>query len=458
MNTLTSTNKDYFKSHLRFYGDAISSGRYIKSNIIVLDSLLTTKSSGLTTDIRSPLKIYPPNRSGIVTITSSVQNNELIYLPLLINQTVNVGIGTSTYSLTLNENNVVSSGTTYYLDDYIPVNNSKLLQIKAFGGLLLSGGNIPTYSITESTTTVNEGDSVSFTVNTTDVTAGTTLYYNTASSMEAADFSDNSLTGSFNIVGTGATTGIATVVRSIATDFLTEGSESFSLTIRTGSSSGTVVATSSLITVGDVVPTFSVAESSTFVDEGGTVTFTVTGSNIPNGTYYYSIEQESGIITASDFNPASLTGSFNISSNTGTFTITIADDFTTDGTDSFSVDVRRGSVTGTVVASSNTITINDTSRNVGSSSNGLTFGPVQVNRDNGNAANTSDWYTICDLDNVPDGSSIALFIDGSGSMTQAVVQASYELLVSKLAARNITITTVTNSQEDWITPFLVDLP
>jgi len=458
MNTLTSTNKDYFKSHLRFYGDAISSGRYIKSNIIVLDSLLTTKSSGLTTDIRSPLKIYPPNRSGIVTITSSVQNNELIYLPLLIDQTVNVGIGTSTYSLTLKENNVVSSGTTYYLDDYIPVNNSKLLQIKAFGGLLLSGGNIPTYSITESTTTVNEGNSVSFTVNTTDVTAGTTLYYNTASSMEAADFSDNSLTGSFNIVGTGATTGIATVVRSIATDFLTEGSESFSLTIRTGSSSGTVVATSSLVTVGDVVPTFSITESSTIVDENATVTFTVSGSNIPNGTYYYSIEQESGIITASDFDPASLTGSFSISSNSGTFTITLANDFATDDSESFSVNVRRDSTTGTIVASSNIITINDTSRTAGSSSNGLTFGPVQVNRDNGNAANTSDWYTICDLDSVPDGSSIALFIDGSGSMTQAVVQASYELLVSKLAARNITITTVTNSNEDWITPFLVDLP
>ena len=88
----------------------------------------------------------------------------------------------------------------------------------------------------------------------------------------------------------------------------------------------------------------------------------------------------------------------------------------------------------------------------------MTFGPVQVNRDNGNAAQATDWYAICDLDNVPDGSSIALFIDGSGSMTQATVQASYDLLVSKLNARGITITSVTNSNEDWITPFLVNLP
>ena len=97
-------------------------------------------------------------------------------------------------------------------------------------------------------------------------------------------------------------------------------------------------------------------------------------------------------------------------------------------------------------------------KDVGSNANGLTFGPVQVNRDNGNAALASDWYAICGLENVPEGSSIALFIDNSGSMTQATVQASYELLVSKLNARGITITTVTNSNEDWITPFLVDLP
>jgi len=40
----------------------------------------------------------------------------------------------------------------------------------------------------------------------------------------------------------------------------------------------------------------------------------------------------------------------------------------------------------------------------------------------------------------------------------STVQASYDKLVEKLNERNITITSVTNSDEDWITPFLVDLP
>ena len=84
---------------------------------------------------------------------------------------------------------------------------------------------------------------------------------------------------------------------------------------------------------------------------------------------------------------------------------------------------------------------------------GKTFGPIRVTRDNGNAASATDWYTLCNLDQIPNGSKVALFIDNSGSMTTAVVQASYDLLVSKLNARGITFITVQNSQEDWISDF-----
>ena len=88
----------------------------------------------------------------------------------------------------------------------------------------------------------------------------------------------------------------------------------------------------------------------------------------------------------------------------------------------------------------------------------MTFGPVIVNRDGGNTANITDWYKICKIDDLPEGSSIALFIDQSGSMSQATIQASYDAFVAKLNEKNITITTVANSNEDWITPFIVDLP
>ena len=314
------------------------------------------------------------------------------------------------------------------------------------------------YVITESAPSVNEGSSVSFTVNTVNVGTPSTLYYSTGGTASAADFSNNSLSGSFSLVSTGSTTGIATFVRSIATDFNTESGEVFNIVIRTGSVSGTAVTTSSNVIIGDVTPTINIAESATTVDEGGSVTFTISGSNIPNGTYYYTIYEEEGTVAVVDFNPANLDGSFSINNNSGSLTITLAEDLTSEGTDKFKVQIRTGSISGTVIAESNAVTIGDTSKGVGSSASSKTFGPVQVNRDNGSITNASDWYAIANLDQIPDGSSIALFIDGSGSMTQNTVQASYNKLLTKLNARGITITTVTNSAEDWITPFLVNLP
>jgi hypothetical protein len=316
----------------------------------------------------------------------------------------------------------------------------------------------PSYTLSESATTVNEGGSVNFTINTINVGDGTTLYYSTGGSMEAADFSNNSLTGSFTIVGTGATTGVATVTRTIANDFLTEGTETFTFVVRTGSTSGPVVATSQSINVIDVVPTYSAVPSTTSVNEGSTVTFTVTTIGVPNSTVlYWTILPIGGVLSASDFTDAATSGSFTINNNTGSIARTLAGDRSTEGLESFQIQIRRSSTSGTVVATSDTVYINDTSLNIGQNANGLTFGPVQVNRDNGNTALASDWYTICGIDNLPEGSKIALFIDNSGSMTTATIQASYNLLVSKLAAKNITIITVENGNEDWITPFLTDL-
>ena len=87
----------------------------------------------------------------------------------------------------------------------------------------------------------------------------------------------------------------------------------------------------------------------------------------------------------------------------------------------------------------------------------MTFGPIRVNRDDGQIANASDWYDICSLDQIPEGGKVAIFVDTSGSMTMGTVSQSYNKLVEKLQEKNITIITVTNSNEDWILPFLTDL-
>ena len=565
-----SSNKDSFKSFLRAHRKKFTSG--IQTCLLgEMTGVMSSVSAGIdTSQVISVVLFESGERVGIDTIFS---NQGLFYVPAMDGDNIVLGIGSefsgSSYRLSFDSSGVTYENQTYSLDDVISLGSDLSLTVKGVGGALLQSGNAPTYTVGASSTSIQEGGTVNFTVNTTDVGAGTTLYYsilgntddsdftdnvqagyfnivstgsttgvgtitktaandalvneiteafkvvvstgstlgpqvgistlvritnlglpsytitpsaasvnegssvsftvNTVNSTgtlyystngtaNAADFTDNSLTGSFSVVSTGSTTGVGTIVRSIATDFDTESGEQFSITVRTGSTSGPGVTTSSNVTIGDFTPTVNVSESATSVDEGGSVTFTISGSNIPDGTYYYTIYEEEGTVASTDFNPANLNGSFSVNSNSGSITITIAEDITSEGPDKFKIQIRTGSISGTVIAESNAITINDTSRTPGSTANGLTFGPVQVNRDDSNPGYESDWFAICDLDTLPEGSSIALFIDTSGSMTMSTVQASYDKFVAKLNEKNITITTVTNSNEDWITPFIVDLP
>ena len=113
---------------------------------------------------------------------------------------------------------------------------------------------------------------------------------------------------------------------------------------------------------GGALPTFAVSPSTASVNEGSSVTFTVTTTNVSDGTtLYWSLNTVSGTINTSDFTGAAVTGSFSISSNTGSVALTLANDTTTEGSESFQLQVRTGSTSGTIVATSSTVTIGDTS-------------------------------------------------------------------------------------------------
>lgn len=81
------------------------------------------------------------------------------------------------------------------------------------------------------------------------------------------------------------------------------------------------------------------------------------------------------------------------------------------------------------------------------------FGPIEVNRDNGDRNLISDWYDLATLDRLPNNSTIQLFIDNSGSMTTNTVEASYKHLKARCQERGIKIILYTNKQENWIAPF-----
>jgi hypothetical protein len=87
-------------------------------------------------------------------------------------------------------------------------------------------------------------------------------------------------------------------------------------------------------------------------------------------------------------------------------------------------------------------------------SSGQGFGPIAVNRDNGDPANRSDWFELCGLSAYPPGSWVQVSIDNSGSMRYDTVSASYDYLVSQCQAAGFTVSTVRMSGEKWVAPFV----
>jgi hypothetical protein len=100
-------------------------------------------------------------------------------------------------------------------------------------------------------------------------------------------------------------------------------------------------------------PTYGITPTFNNVDEGSSVTFTVSGLDVPNGTYYWTVSNSGDFVTSS--------GSFSMTSNSGSFSVTPAADVTSEGSETFSASVRTGSTSGTIVATSSSVTINDTS-------------------------------------------------------------------------------------------------
>ena len=98
---------------------------------------------------------------------------------------------------------------------------------------------IPSYSITSKNSSVNEGSTATFTLNTTNVAAGASISY-TISGISAADLSSGSLSG----ITTVATNGQASITVNIANDNLTEGTETLTVLAQGQTASTLVIDTS----------------------------------------------------------------------------------------------------------------------------------------------------------------------------------------------------------------------
>jgi hypothetical protein len=101
--------------------------------------------------------------------------------------------------------------------------------------------------------------------------------------------------------------------------------------------------------------TYTITPASTSVNEGSSINFNIATTNITNGTIlYWTI---TGAATAPDF--VAVNGSTTITGNAGTITVNTVTDSLIEGSENFQVQLRTGSITGPIVATSSPVTIID---------------------------------------------------------------------------------------------------
>ena len=202
------------------------------------------------------------------------------------------------------------------------------------------------WTIVPSSFTANEGDTLTYTCTLTSGSApnGTVLTW-------TADTPDLTVNNDTVTVADGS----ASFTVTISNDFITEGTESFTVSLRSGGVDGPILGTSTAVTITDTsVETYAISAASSSINEGSALGFTVSTQGVPDSTTLYWT-----VSSAADFSVSS--GSFTITSNSGSFSVTPTADSITEGSETFTVSVRTGSSSGDIVATSSTITINDTS-------------------------------------------------------------------------------------------------
>lgn len=102
-----------------------------------------------------------------------------------------------------------------------------------------------------------------------------------------------------------------------------------------------------------VIPTYEIASVGTSVSEGSAITFNVVTTNVANGTQF------TWAASRNDLSPKS--GTVTIQNNKATFNVTAIADSTTEGNQTFKIDLKSTSAGTPTVASSNDVTIIDSS-------------------------------------------------------------------------------------------------
>lgn len=263
-----------FKADRSFSNSSVGQGQTVGNNNIGSSySLCYRKDAGLTYSL-SAYELYAREISD-QTIQFKVLFDDPAPGGWSIDETV-LGSFTSNLGLLVPDGSVSINGTTYdtvvYPSVELPV-GSEIVSLSA------GTPPAPSYNLTRSRASINEGQSVTITLSTNNVSNGTVIPYTISGSVSQADLGLTSLSGSFIVGVTNSVTFTAT------SDLTTEGSESFTVSLSNGADSVSVTINDSSTTqpaAGTLLSTFCQG-----VDKYGSY------ANGTGGTYNQLIESNS---------------------------------------------------------------------------------------------------------------------------------------------------------------------
>ncbi|MCP9808850.1 hypothetical protein KBY58_05335 [Cyanobium sp. HWJ4-Hawea] len=254
----------------------------------------------------------------------------------------------------------------------------ELLNIKLFSdsGLLTQVGNAksiaindtsltwvkPTFLIAPSSASISEGQTLTTTIKTTGIDVGYRLYYR-LTGVSASDLSSGTLTGS-GVVGDDGTFSFA---HTLANDLTTESDELLGIQLSQWPDSfwdESKVFASTSIAIRDTSTTpisYVITPSAATINEGATLTTTVTTTGVAQGTtLYYSLTGTG--INAADFTAGALTGSGTVGIDGKiNFSHTLANDLITEGLETLEIKLFSDADRTVQVGATASVAIADTS-------------------------------------------------------------------------------------------------
>ena len=370
----------------------------IKDYMGLVSKFLTSSQTGVTSDPAKAVNIVLwETFDETLDLTGNLILGEYYYFPALPNDQVKIKNGSTIVTLDFDNDGKIRNKN---LGDYVDIGDIRLT-LRGIGGTLGQAGQGVTYAISPSATTVNEGVTITFTITTTNIANGTTVYWDTTGGVNAADFTDNAVSGNINV-----NNNTATFTRTLKNDLSlnqTEGTETFQIRVSDGTN---IVATTPAITVNDTsYAGYTLTTSSTTPAEGTTVTITLSTVGVPNSTLVYvkAIKNDG----SEDYFHSSEIGdryqSVSVQNNSATWNIPITQDLIVDTGEQFKVIAKTGGWwnPNPTVATSPVMTIQDTPFSI-------SVTPSTTSANEGDTVN----FTV-NTTNIPNGTQLWWYVVGN---------------------------------------------